>query len=72
MGIMDKILGKGEQPEAANIGDMLEMEGDVVNPPADFYVKRVDLRNDGDADLVVKELAEKNIIILNRSEERRV
>ncbi|MFA5076847.1 MAG: cell division protein SepF [Candidatus Micrarchaeia archaeon] len=66
MGILDKILGgKSEQPEAANIGDMLEMEGDVVNPPADFYVKRVDLRNDGDADLVVKELAERNIIILN-------
>ncbi len=65
MGIMDKILGKGEAPETANIGDMLEMEGDVVNPPADFYVKRIDLRNEGDADLAIKELSEKNIIILN-------
>lgn len=65
MGLLDKILGKGESPEAADIGEMLEVEGDVVNPPADFYVKRIDLRNDGDAELTVKELAEKNIIILN-------
>ncbi len=67
MGILDKILGaKGEASEgAANIEDMLEVEGDVVNPPADFYVKRIDLRNEGDADLAVKELTEKNIIILN-------
>ena len=65
MGILDRIMGKGETPEAANIGDMLEVEGDVVNPPADFYVKRIDLRNDGDADLAVKELAERNIIIVN-------
>lgn len=65
MGILDKIFGKGEAPETADIGDMLEVEGDVVNPPADFYVKRIDLRNDGDAELAIKELAEKNIIILN-------
>lgn len=65
MGIMDKILGKGEAPETTNIEDMLEVEGDVVNPPADFYVKRIDLRNEGDADLAVKELQERNIIIVN-------
>ncbi len=66
MGILDRILGKGESAEgAANIEEYLEVEGDVVNPPADFYVKRIDLRNEGDAELAVKELTEKNIIILN-------
>ncbi|VVB98079.1 Cell division protein SepF [uncultured archaeon] len=65
MGIMDKILGKGEAPEASNIEDMLDEQSDVVNPPADFYVKTIDLRNDGDVDNTIKELSEKNIIILN-------
>lgn len=66
MGILDKIFGKGESIESTtNIEEYLEVEGDVVNPPADFYVKRIDLRNEGDADLAIKELSEKNIIILN-------
>ncbi len=65
MGILDRILGKGETTETTNIEDMLEVEGDVVNPPADFYVKRIDLRNEGDADLAARELSERNIIILN-------
>jgi uncharacterized protein len=65
MGIMDKILGKGETPEATNIEDMLDEQSDVVNPPADFYVKTIDLRNDGDVESAMKELSEKNIIILN-------
>ncbi len=65
MGIMDKILGKGEAPETSNIEDMLEEQSDVVNPPADFYVKTIDLRNDGDVENTIKELSEKNIIILN-------
>src|SRR3989338_2023045 len=43
----------------------MDAEGDVISPPADFYVKRIDLRNEGDADLVMKELVQKNIIILN-------
>lgn len=66
MGILDRILGKGESAEGtANIEEYLEIEGDVVNPPADFYVKRIDLRNEGDAELAVNELVKKNIIILN-------
>ncbi|MEW6528957.1 MAG: cell division protein SepF [Candidatus Micrarchaeota archaeon] len=65
MGILDRILGKGEIQETANIEEMLDVEGDVVNPPADFYIKRIDLRNEGDVDLAIKELSEKNIIILN-------
>jgi SepF-like predicted cell division protein (DUF552 family) len=43
----------------------MQAEGDVVSPPADFYVKRIDLRNEGDGDLAVKELGTKNIIIVN-------
>ncbi|MBU0586354.1 cell division protein SepF [Candidatus Micrarchaeota archaeon] len=65
MGILDKFLGKEEQREVGNIEEMLEMEGDVVNPPADFYVKKIDLRNEGDAEFAIKELASKNIIIIN-------
>ncbi|NYZ60086.1 cell division protein SepF [Candidatus Micrarchaeota archaeon] len=67
MGIFDKILGKEKDTEEPDLGQYLEIEaeGDVVNPPADFYVKRVDLRNEGDANLVMKELTSKNIIIVN-------
>jgi SepF-like predicted cell division protein (DUF552 family) len=67
MGIFDKILGKPKE-EAPNLEHYLEIgeeSGDAVNPPADFYVKRVDLRNEGDASLVLKELTSKNIIVLN-------
>ncbi len=65
MGLFDKILGKGETGEVPDLEEVMDAEGDVVSPPADFYVKRIDLRNEGDADLVLKELAQKNIIILN-------
>ncbi|MFH1222144.1 MAG: cell division protein SepF [Candidatus Micrarchaeota archaeon] len=64
MGLFDKIFGK-EKSEGPNLEELMDNEGDVVNPPADFYVKRIDLRNEGDGDLVIKELGEKNIIILN-------
>jgi len=65
MGLLDKIFGKAEKSEMPDLAEIMESEGDVVNPPADFYVKRVDLRNEGDGDLAIKELGEKNIIILN-------
>ncbi len=66
MGLFDKILGKNEEsPEVPDLEDLMQSDGDVVSPPADFYVKRVDLRNEGDGDLVLNELGEKNIIILN-------
>ena len=66
MGLFDKILGKSEEdPSVPDLEDLMQSEGDVVSPPADFYVKRVDLRNEGDGELASKELAEKNIIILN-------
>ena len=66
MGLFDKILGKSEEdPSVPDLEDLMQSEGDVVSPPADFYVKRVDLRNEGDGELASKELGEKNIIILN-------
>lgn len=65
MGLFDKVFGKSETTEVPDLEDLMGTEGDVVSPPADFYVKRVDLRNEGDGDLAVKELSSKNIIILN-------
>jgi SepF-like predicted cell division protein (DUF552 family) len=66
MGLFDRILGKEEETSSVpDLEDLMSQEGDVVSPPADFYVKRVDLRNEGDGDLAVKELSEKNIIIIN-------
>jgi SepF-like predicted cell division protein (DUF552 family) len=65
MGLLDKVFGKSENVEVPDLEEVMEAEGDVVSPPAEFYVKRIDLRNEGDGDLVVKELVQKNIIILN-------
>lgn len=65
MGLFDKILGKNEEPEVPDLEEIMDSEGDVVSPPADFYVKRVDLRNEGDGEMALKELVSKNIIILN-------
>lgn len=66
MGLFDKILGgKSEETGMPDLEELMQSEGDVVSPPADFYVKRVDLRNEGDGDLAITELVSKNIIILN-------
>jgi len=66
MGMFDKILGgKSEETDVPDLEELMQSEGDVVSPPADFYVKRVDLRNEGDGELAMNELASKNIIILN-------
>ncbi len=65
MGLFDKILGSKEEVKVPDLEEVMQAEGDVVSPPADFYVKRLDLRNEGDGDLASKELAQKNIIILN-------
>jgi SepF-like predicted cell division protein (DUF552 family) len=67
MGMMDKLFGKTESVEVPNLEEIMEAEGDVINPPADFYVKKVPLRNEGDTDLAIKEMADKNIIILDVS-----
>jgi len=56
---------KQKKGDAPDLEEIMDSDGDVVNPPADFYVKRIDLRNEGDGELTLKELGEKNIIILN-------
>ncbi|MGV8176900.1 MAG: cell division protein SepF [Candidatus Bilamarchaeaceae archaeon] len=65
MGFFDKMMGKPKTEEVPDLGELLNSEGSIESPPADFYVKRIDLRNEGDADLVLKELGVKNVIILN-------
>ncbi len=65
MGLLDKLFGKGEKGEVPDLEEVMNAEGDVVSPPADFYVKRIDLKNEGDADLTVHELSQRNVIILN-------
>jgi SepF-like predicted cell division protein (DUF552 family) len=65
MGFFDKIFGKSEQVDVPDLEDIMQAEGDVVSPPADFYVKRIDLRNEGDGDLALKELGTRNIIVVN-------
>lgn len=64
MGLLDKFW-KGGNSEMPNLEEVMDAEGDVISPPADFYVKRIDLKSESDADFVVKELSQKNIIILN-------
>lgn len=66
MGLFDKILGgKNEQSDVPDLEDLMDAEGDVVSPPADFYVKKVELRNEGDGELAIKELIQKNIVVLD-------
>lgn len=65
MGLLDKLFGKNESAEFPDLEEVMDSEGDVISPPADFYVKRIDLRNEGDADLAAKELSQKNVIIMN-------
>ncbi len=66
MGLFDKVLGSGSRDsKCVDLSEIIEGEGDVISPPADFYIKKIDLRNEGDLDLVVKELTDKNVIIMN-------
>ena len=69
MGLFDSIFGKSSTKEemVPNLDEIMDSEGDIVSPPADFYIKRIDLRNEGDAELVMSELSKKNVIILNIS-----
>ena len=72
MGIFDK-LGKAlGTTNDLNIEDYMnseEMENvDVLNEPADFYIKPVTLKSEDDIALIEAELSKKNIILLNVSE----
>jgi len=65
MGFFDKLIGKNEEVAVPDLEEVMQAEGDAVSPPADFYVKKIDLRNEGDGDFAIKELASKNIILVN-------
>ncbi|MFA5050173.1 MAG: cell division protein SepF [Candidatus Micrarchaeia archaeon] len=70
MGFLDNLFGGSSdatKSTSLDLEDVMEGDGDVINPPADFYVKKIDIRNEGDIDLVSKELSSKNIIVLNVS-----
>jgi SepF-like predicted cell division protein (DUF552 family) len=70
MGILDKVFGKkGEEEGRENLDELLsgatQDVGDAVNPPAKMYIKKISIRNDGDADLIMKELSGGNIMIID-------
>jgi len=70
MGILDKVFGKkGEEEGRENLDELLsgasQEVGDAVNPPAKMYIKKISIRNDGDVDLIMKELNGGNIMIID-------
>lgn len=72
MGIFDKLgkgLGVSKELNVEEYMNSAEMENvDVLNEPADFYVKPVALKDEADIALIEAELEKRNIILLNISE----
>ncbi len=72
MGIFDKLggmMGGGKDMDVDTYMNSEEMANvDVMNEPADFYVKPVALQSEADVALIQAELQRKNIILLNISE----
>ena len=72
MGILNKlggVLGDSEDLDIEEYMNSAEMDDvDVMNEPADFYVKPVALHDENDLGLIEAELQRKNIILLNISE----
>ncbi len=72
MGLFDKLGKAFGTTNELNIEDYMnseEMENvDVMNEPADFYIKPFSLREEADLQAVEDELQKKNIILLNISE----
>lgn len=72
MGIFDKLgktLGASKELDVEEYMNSEEMDNvDVMNEPADFYIKPVALREEADVALIQAELQKKNIILLNISE----
>jgi len=54
-----------------NIDDYMNSEEmknvDVLNEPADFYVKPLNLESDSDISVIEEELGKKNILLINTS-----
>jgi SepF-like predicted cell division protein (DUF552 family) len=72
MSIFDKLgktLGVSKELDIEDYMNSAEMENvDIMNEPADFYVKPVALKEEADVNLIEEELSKKNIILLNISE----
>lgn len=72
MGIFDKLGGVLSGTKDLDVEEYMnsaEMENvDVMNEPADFYVKPLALRDEADISVIEAELDKKNIILLNISE----
>ena len=68
MGFLDKIFGSKKDDEEEELEEVLKEaldEQDVITPPAKMYVKKIDLRNEGDVKLILKELKDGNLVIVN-------
>ncbi len=69
MGIFDRLgksLGTGKDLDIEEYMGSAEMEDvDVMNEPADFYVKPINLQQESDLQIIEEELNKKNIILLN-------
>ncbi|MFI5412465.1 MAG: cell division protein SepF [Candidatus Micrarchaeales archaeon] len=72
MGIFNKLGGMLGTSKEMNVEEYMnseEMENvDVMNEPADFYVKPVALQSESDLAVIQAELQKRNIILLNISE----
>ncbi len=72
MGIFNRLGGVLGTQKEMNVEDYMnseEMENvDVMNEPADFYVKPVALQSEADLAVIQSELQKRNIILLNISE----
>src|SRR5208282_1517710 len=72
MGIFNKLGGVLGTQKEMNVEEYMnseEMENvDVMNEPADFYVKPVALQSEADLAVIQAELQKKNIILLNIAE----
>ena len=72
MGILNKlggVLGDSKDLDIEEYMNSAEMDDvDVMNEPADFYVKPVTLLQESDIALIQSELQKRNIILLNVAE----
>jgi Uncharacterized conserved protein len=71
MGVFDRLgkaLGVSKEIDVEEYMNSAELENvDVMNEPADFYIKPVALQQESDLVLIEGELKKKNIILLNIS-----
>lgn len=69
MGVFDKLgkaLGVSKELDIEEYMQSAEMSNvDMLNEPADFYIKPIALQQESDIALIENELQKKNIILLN-------